>query len=102
MEKSKTQRSLFAIATVFLVLSILALIAVIPGILLDKSPGAMPIQAASGAFIGLIIHLSASTSLATDPNSKTLICSVEEAIKLGGADKVLPLQRVSQGILDML
>ena len=36
-----------------------------------------------GKDIGLIIHLSASTSLSPHPNAKTLICTVEEAIKLG-------------------
>lgn len=40
-----------------------------------------------GPDIGLIIHLSASTSLSVYPNAKTLVCSVEEAIKLG-ADAV--------------
>ncbi len=40
-----------------------------------------------GSDIGLIIHLSASTSLSVFPNAKTLVCSVEEAIKLG-ADAV--------------
>lgn len=40
-----------------------------------------------GPDIGLIIHLSASTSLSPYPNAKTIICSVEEAIKLG-ADAV--------------
>lgn len=40
-----------------------------------------------GSDIGLIIHLSASTSLSMYPNAKTLVCSVEEAIKLG-ADAV--------------
>lgn len=40
-----------------------------------------------GKDLGLIIHLSASTSLSPDPNSKILVCSVEEAIKLG-ADAV--------------
>lgn len=40
-----------------------------------------------GSDIGLIIHLSASTSLSIYPNAKTLVCSVEEAIKLG-ADAV--------------
>jgi class I fructose-bisphosphate aldolase len=40
-----------------------------------------------GPDIGLIIHLSASTSLSPYPNAKTLVCSVEEAIKLG-ADAV--------------
>jgi predicted phospho-2-dehydro-3-deoxyheptonate aldolase len=38
---------------------------------------------AGGADIGLILHLSASTSLSPYPNAKTLVCSVEEAIKLG-------------------
>ncbi len=40
-----------------------------------------------GQDIGLIVHLSASTSLSPYPNAKTLVCSVEEAIKLG-ADAV--------------
>ena len=40
-----------------------------------------------GPDIGLIIHLSASTDLSPYPNAKTLICTVEEAIKLG-ADAV--------------
>jgi len=33
--------------------------------------------------MGLILHLSASTQMAVDPNCKTLICTVEEAIQLG-------------------
>ena len=37
--------------------------------------------------MGLILHLSASTQIGIDLNSKTLICTVEEAIKLG-ADAV--------------
>ena len=41
----------------------------------------------TGKDIGLIIHLSASTSLSPYPNVKTLVCTVEEAIKLG-ADAV--------------
>ena len=40
-----------------------------------------------GSDIGLIIHLSGSTALSPYPNAKTLVCSVEEAIKLG-ADAV--------------
>ncbi|NPA15643.1 MAG: class I fructose-bisphosphate aldolase family protein [Deferribacteres bacterium] len=40
-----------------------------------------------GKDIGLIIHLSASTCLSPSPNSKVLVCTVEEAIKLG-ADAV--------------
>lgn len=41
----------------------------------------------SGQDIGLIIHLSASTSLSPYPNTKTLVCTVEEALRLG-ADAV--------------
>jgi class I fructose-bisphosphate aldolase len=41
----------------------------------------------SGKDVGLIIHLSAGTSLSPDPNAKELVCTVEEAIKLG-ADAV--------------
>ena len=40
-----------------------------------------------GKDVGLIVHLSASTQLAPDPSSKTMVCTVEEAIKLG-ADAV--------------
>jgi class I fructose-bisphosphate aldolase len=40
-----------------------------------------------GKDIGLIVHLSASTSLSPYPNVKTLVCTVEEALKLG-ADAV--------------
>ena len=40
-----------------------------------------------GKDIGLIVHMSASTSLSPYPNVKTLVCTVEEAIKLG-ADAV--------------
>lgn len=41
----------------------------------------------NGPDIGLIIHLSASTSLSPNPHAKTIVCSVEEAIRLG-ADAV--------------
>lgn len=40
-----------------------------------------------GRDVGLIIHLSASTSLSPYPNAKTLVGTVEDAIKLG-ADAV--------------
>jgi len=40
-----------------------------------------------GRDIGLIVHLSGSTSFAPDPNEKVLVCTVEEAIRLG-ADAV--------------
>jgi len=41
----------------------------------------------TGRDVGLIIHLSGGTSLSPDPNAKELVCSVEEALKLG-ADAV--------------
>ncbi|MBU4200850.1 MAG: 2-amino-3,7-dideoxy-D-threo-hept-6-ulosonate synthase [Verrucomicrobia bacterium] len=37
----------------------------------------------SGKDIGLIVHLSASTTLSPNPTGKVLVCSVEEAIQLG-------------------
>jgi len=41
----------------------------------------------TGRDVGLIVHLSGGTSLSPDPNAKELVCTVEEAIKLG-ADAV--------------
>jgi len=41
----------------------------------------------TGKDVGLIIHLSAGTAVSPDPNAKELVCTVEEAIKLG-ADAV--------------
>jgi len=46
-----------------------------------------PSHRGSGKDVGLIIHLSASTSLGPDPNEKVLVCTVEEAIRMG-ADAV--------------
>ncbi|WP_440952869.1 2-amino-3,7-dideoxy-D-threo-hept-6-ulosonate synthase [Methanococcoides sp. FTZ1] len=40
-----------------------------------------------GHDVGLIVHMSASTSLGPDPNDKVLVCKVEEAMKMG-ADAV--------------
>ena len=40
-----------------------------------------------GSDVGLIIHLSAGTSLSSHPLDKTIVCSVEEALKMG-ADAV--------------
>ena len=40
-----------------------------------------------GKDVGLIIHLSGGTSISPDPNVKELVCTVEEAIKIG-ADAV--------------
>lgn len=41
----------------------------------------------TGKDVGLIIHLSAGTLLSPHPNAKELVCTVEEAVKLG-ADAV--------------
>ena len=41
----------------------------------------------TGRDVGLIIHLSAGTAISPDPNAKELVCTVEEALKLG-ADAV--------------
>ncbi|MBN2133339.1 MAG: class I fructose-bisphosphate aldolase family protein [Sedimentisphaerales bacterium] len=41
----------------------------------------------TGKDVGLIIHLSAGTAISPDPNAKELVCTVEEAVKLG-ADAV--------------
>jgi predicted phospho-2-dehydro-3-deoxyheptonate aldolase len=41
----------------------------------------------TGQDVGLIVHLSAGTSISPDPNAKELVCTVEEAIKIG-ADAV--------------
>jgi fructose-bisphosphate aldolase/2-amino-3,7-dideoxy-D-threo-hept-6-ulosonate synthase len=40
-----------------------------------------------GRDIGLIVHMSASTSLAPDPDNKVQVCTVEETVKMG-ADAV--------------
>jgi len=41
----------------------------------------------AGQDVGLIVHLSGGTALSPDPNAKELVCTVEEALKLG-ADAV--------------
>ena len=41
----------------------------------------------TGRDVGLIIHLSGGSTLSPDPNAKELVCTVEEAVKLG-ADAV--------------
>ena len=40
-----------------------------------------------GKDVGLIVHLSGGTTISPDPNAKELVCTVEQAIKLG-ADAV--------------
>jgi len=37
----------------------------------------------SGNDIGLIVHMSASTSMSPDPTGKVLVCTVEEALQIG-------------------
>ncbi|MEW5948528.1 MAG: 2-amino-3,7-dideoxy-D-threo-hept-6-ulosonate synthase [Thermodesulfobacteriota bacterium] len=49
-----------------------------------------------GKDVGLIIHLSGSTTISPYPNAKTMICSVEEAIKIG-ADAVSIQVNVGNG-----
>ena len=57
MDKFEIQRRVFTICAVLLLLSVLALIAVIPVILQDTSPGAMPRQAAIATSVGMLMHL---------------------------------------------
>ena len=57
MDKFEIQRKVFTICAVLLFLSVLALIAVIPAILQDTSPGANPRQAALATSVGMFIHL---------------------------------------------
>ena len=57
MDTFEKQRKIFSINAVLMLVSALSLAAVIPIILMDTSPGSLPIQAASGAFIGMGIHL---------------------------------------------
>ena len=45
-----------------------------------------------GKDVGLIIHLSGSTSLSPYPNAKTLICTVEEALQAGSGRRLHPRQ----------
>ncbi len=37
----------------------------------------------SGKDIGLIVHMSAGTTMSPDPNGKVLVCTVQEALQLG-------------------
>ena len=55
-----------------------------------------------GKDIGLIIHLSASTSLSPHPNAKTLVCTVEEAVKLGADAVSIHINLGDEGEKEML
>ena len=57
MDKFEIQRKIFTLVAALLLLSVLSLIAVIPVILLDTSPGSLPLQAAGGALLGVVLHL---------------------------------------------
>jgi hypothetical protein len=56
MNRLEIQRKVFAIVAVLMLLSAVSMIAVIPAILMDTSPGSLPLQAASGALIGVVLH----------------------------------------------
>ncbi len=55
-----------------------------------------------GRDIGLIVHLTASTSLGPDPNTKALVTTVEEAIKLGADGVSVHINLGAAGELQML
>jgi len=55
-----------------------------------------------GKDVGLIVHLSASTSMSPDPSAKTLVCSVEEAIKLGADGVSIHINLGADNERDML
>ena len=57
MDTFEIQRKVFTRVAVLLLLSVVSLIAVIPGILLDTSPGSLPKQAAIGTSVVMLIHL---------------------------------------------
>jgi dolichol kinase len=56
MDKHEIQRKIFTIAATLMMVSVLALIAVFPGILLDTSTET-PLNAAIGTLIGMGLHL---------------------------------------------
>ena len=57
MDILANQKKVFAIIAVLLILSAVALIVVIPTMLQDDSATSTPIKAASGALIGIVLHL---------------------------------------------
>jgi len=57
MDTFETQRKIFTIVAALLLLSVLSLIAVIPGILLDTSPGSLPVSGAIGTLVVMGLHL---------------------------------------------
>ena len=57
MDKTEIQRKFFTRVAVLMLLSAVAMISVIPAILMDKSATSLPLQAASGALLGVVLHL---------------------------------------------
>ena len=57
MDTFEKQRKIFTIVAILVLLSVVSLIAVIPAILMDKSAGSLPLQAAGGALLGVVLHL---------------------------------------------
>ena len=57
MDKFEKQRKIFTIVAILVLLSVLSLIAVIPGILLDTSPGSLPVSGAIGTLVVMGLHL---------------------------------------------
>jgi len=57
MDKIETQKKFVAALAVLMILSALVELAVVPAMLMDDSPGALPWRAASGALIGVVLHL---------------------------------------------
>ncbi len=57
MDKLENQRKVFAIVGVLMLLSVVSMIAVIPAILMNKSATSLPLQAAGGALLGVVLHL---------------------------------------------
>lgn len=57
MDTFEKQRKIFTIVAILVLLSVLSLIAVIPGILLDTSPGALPVPGSIGTLVVMGLHL---------------------------------------------
>ena len=55
-----------------------------------------------GQDIGLIVHLSGSTSLSPDPNRKVLVCGVQQAVRLGADGASIHINIGAQTENDML
>ncbi len=55
-----------------------------------------------GKDVGLIIHLSGSTSISPEPNAKVPVCTVEEAIKLGADAVSVHINLGAEGDTEML